>query len=142
GLEEALAEHRRTLGGDWKDVRRVAVPLDPRVPTRTSAAVEAGQCVDAMVLPSEDVAFVELSVEDATGRIVGRGPAGGHPPSVRVCAAERAEITLELRPHAGRGLAALLLSATRDTGGIRSAPGTVLLDVPAGDPRAAAALAH
>jgi hypothetical protein len=142
GLEEALAVHRRALGGEWKDVRRIAVPLDPRVSTRTSAAVDAGQCIDALAVPSEDVAFVELSVEDAAGRIVGRAPSEERLPSVRVCAAERAEITLELRPHAGRGLAALLLSSSREPGGILSAPGTVLLDAAARDTRAAAAFAR
>src|SRR5262249_34036892 len=87
-------------------------------------------------------AFVELSVEDAMGRIVGRAPTEERLPSVRVCAAERTEITLELRPHAGRGLAALLLSAARDPGGIRSAPGTVLLDVAAGGSPAVTVMAH
>jgi hypothetical protein len=142
GLEDALAEHRRALGGTWKDARRVAVPLDPRVPTRTSAVVDAGQCVDVLVLPSEDVAFVELTALDDSGRIVGRAPTEERLPSLRACSATHAELTLELRPHAGRGLAALILSTTSDPNALSATPSAVVLDPPEDDPRAAAAFAR
>jgi hypothetical protein len=141
GLEEALAEHRRLLGGDWKDARRVAVPLDPRVATHTSAAIEPGECVDALVLPSDDVAFVELTALDDAGRIVGRAPSEERLPSLRACSSQHTELTLELRPHAGRGLAAVILSSTTDAKPLTALPGTVLLDVPGDEPKAAALLA-
>ncbi|HVW26591.1 MAG TPA: hypothetical protein VHC69_14590 [Polyangiaceae bacterium] len=141
GLEEAVAEHRRVLGGAWKDSRRVALPLDPRVATRTSAAVEAGECVDVLVLPSEDVAFVELTALDDAGRIVGRAPSEERFPSLRACSAVHAELTLELRPHAGRGLAAVVLSSTNDAKPLAELPGTVVLDAPSDEPKAAALLA-
>ncbi len=142
GLEEALAEHRRLLGGTWKDSRRVAVPLDPRVPTRTSAAVEPGECIDALVVPSDAVAFVELTALDDAGRIVGRAPSEERLPSLRACSSAHAELTLELRPHAGRGLAAVVLSSTSDAKPLEALPGTVVLDVPDDEPRAAAMLAR
>ncbi|MET0791540.1 MAG: hypothetical protein ABW061_08475 [Polyangiaceae bacterium] len=44
GLAERIAAHRQRLGGKWTDVRRVAVPLDARIPTRVSATVEDGRC--------------------------------------------------------------------------------------------------
>ncbi|HEX4338137.1 MAG TPA: hypothetical protein VH062_19650 [Polyangiaceae bacterium] len=141
GLEEALAEHRRVLGGAWKDARRVAVPLDPRVATRTSAAIEPGECVDVLVLPSDEVAFVELTALDDAGRIVGRAPSEERLPSLRACSLLHAELTLELRPHAGRGLAAVVLSTTNDAKPLAELPGTVVLDVPGDEPRAAALLA-
>lgn len=142
GLEQSLAEHRRALGGEWKDARRIAIPLDPRVPTRTSVAVNEGECVDVLVLPSEEVAYVELTVLDDAGRIVGRAPSEERLPSIRACSASRAELTLELRPHAGHGLAALLLSTTRDTKGLSSIPGTVVLEEPADDPKISLAFAR
>jgi hypothetical protein len=140
GLEEAVAEHRRVLGGAWKDSRRVALPLDPRVATRTSAAVEAGECIDVLVLPSEDVAFVELTALDDAGRIVGRAPSEERLPSLRACSAVHTELTLELRPHAGRGLAAVVLSSTSDAKPLAELPGTVVLDAPSDEPKAAAQL--
>jgi hypothetical protein len=44
GLDERLEQHRRQLGGAWVDLRRVAVPLDARTPTRLSASVDAERC--------------------------------------------------------------------------------------------------
>jgi hypothetical protein len=114
GLDAALAAHRRAIGGSWRDARRTALPLDPRVPTQVSAVVEAGRCLDAFVVPSEDVAFVELTVLDLGGRILGRAPSEVRMPSVVACVPARTELAFELRPHAGRGLAALILSVTDD----------------------------
>jgi hypothetical protein len=142
GLEKSLAEHRQALGGEWKDARRVAIPLDPRVPTRTSAVVPEGECIDVLVLPSEEVAYVELTLLDDAGRIVGRAPSEERFPSARACSSSRTDLTLELRPHAGHGLAALLVSTTRDTRGLSAVPGTVVLETPVDDPKLAQAFAR
>lgn len=114
GLDEALAARRLELGGAWRDVRRVAIPMDPRIPTRVSAPIGPEQCLDVLVLPAEEVAFAELTVLDSAGRIIGRAPNEGQRPAVVLCSAARDQVTLELQPHAGRGMAALVLSVTTD----------------------------
>ncbi len=128
GLEEALSAHRRAVGGTFRDARRVAVPRDPRIPTRVSAVVEPGQCVDVLVLPSDEVAYVELAVLDVDGRIIGRAPSEQRLPSLLACAALRADVTFELRPHAGRGLAAVVTSTTDDVKALEAASTVVVLD--------------
>ena len=115
GLDSKLGEHRRIIGSSWKDVRRVAVPVDPRTPTRLSALVEADGCLDLLVVPSDEVSHVESRVVDSRGRIIGRAAARGRERAIIVCSPVREPITLEVRPHAGRGLVAVLIS--------KSAPG-------------------
>lgn len=110
GLKEKLAEHRRRIGATWSDVRRVAVPVEPRVATRVSAMVDAGRCLDVLVLPSDEVSHVEVDVLDQQARIVGRARASGRDRSLVVCSPTAQPVTLEVRPHAGRGLVAVVLS--------------------------------
>lgn len=110
GLAERVAEQRRRLGGKWSDIRRVAVPLDARVPTRVSANVEENRCLHALVLASEEVSHVELSALDENGRILGRGAAFGRDRSLIVCSPSTSPISFELRPQGGRGVAVLVLS--------------------------------
>ena len=119
GLDERLAEHRRRLGGGWESLRKLALPLDPRLYVNLSASVEADRCVDVLVMPSDEVAHLELEVLEANGRWVGSGQARGDDRHVLVCSPETRELTIRCRPHAGRGLAALVIS--------RSAPGTAQL---------------
>jgi len=116
GLAERLAEHRAQLGGKWQDVRRVALPLDARIPTRLSATIEENRCLNALVLPTEELSHLEFSAFDASGQLVGRALALGRDRSLVVCSASAAGISLELRPHGGRGLAVVVLS--------QSEPGT------------------
>ncbi len=115
GLKEKLANHRRQIGATWSDVRRVAVPVEPSVPTRVSAMVDAGRCLDVLVLPSEEVSHVDVDVVDQQARIVGRARASGRDRSLVVCSPTDEPVTLEIRPHAGRGLVAVVLS--RSTAG-------------------------
>jgi hypothetical protein len=110
GLDERVAEHRRRLGGKWQDVRRVAVPLDARIPTRISATVEEDRCLHALVLASDELSHVELSALDDSGQIIGRAATLGRDRSLVVCSPLTAPITLELRPQGGRGVAVLVLS--------------------------------
>lgn len=112
GLGEAIAVHRRRMGGTWEDQRRVALPVDARVTTRVSAHVAAQTCLDALALTTEEVVQLDLEVLDETGRIFGRSQSG-LPRSLLVCSEENARITYQLRPHQGRGLAVLALSSTR-----------------------------
>src|SRR5690606_20131540 len=112
GLAEAIAVHRRRMGGTWEDQRRVALPVDARITTRVSARVAAGTCLDALALTTEEVVQLDLEVLDETGRIFGRSP-GGLPRTLLVRSEGDADITYQLRPHQGRGLAVLALSSTR-----------------------------
>jgi rhodanese-related sulfurtransferase len=116
GLVERIAEHRKRLGGQWQDVRRVAVPLDARIPTRISATVEENRCLNALVLTSEELSRLELSVQDENGQILGRAAALGRDRSLVVCSPLASSLSFELRPQGGRGVAVLVLSQT--------APGT------------------
>jgi len=110
GLDEKLAEHRRRIGGRWQDVRRVAVPVDARTPTRVSAAIDDAGCLDVLVVPSDEVSHLDVGVIDLEGRIVGRAAATGRERAIIVCSPARGAITVEVRPHAGRGLVAVLIS--------------------------------
>lgn len=111
GLDERLIEHRRRIGGPWETLRKVALPLDPRAYVNASALIEPGTCLDLYVMPSEDVAHVELEVLDASGRWIGSGEARGVDRNLMVCSAELREVAIRSRPHAGRGLAALVVSS-------------------------------
>lgn len=133
GLDERLAEHRRRLGGRWETLRKVALPVDPRAYVNVSASVEAGTCMDLYLTPSDDVAHLELEVLDASGRWLGSGEARGVDRNLMVCSSEPLDIAIRSRPHAGRGLAALVVSSSSsaEVGG-----GTSRYDVrPEGDLR-------
>ncbi len=116
GLEASLSAHRRQIGGDWLDLRRVAVPVDARVPTRLSAEIPAERCLDALILPSDDVARLDVDALDDTGRIFARGEGRGDPRWTVICAGEqKTTVSFEVRPQAGRGLALIVLSTSRQT---------------------------
>ena len=110
GLEERLAEHRRSLGGEWESLRKVALPLDPRTYASISTRVEADRCIDVLVTPSDDVAHLELEALEANGRWIGSARARGTERNLMLCSSETRDLTLRCRPHAGRGLAALVIS--------------------------------
>lgn len=110
GLAERVAEHRRRLGGRWADVRRLAIPLDARIPTRLSATVEEQRCLHALVLGSDELSHIELSAADQNGRILGRAASLGRDRSLVVCSTLESQLNFELRPQGGRGVAVLVLS--------------------------------
>ena len=116
GLEEKIAEHRRRIGGTWQDVRKVAVPLDPRTSTRISALVEADRCLDVLVVPSAEVSHLDVAVLDESGQIVGRASAAARERVLVICSPVQAPLSIEIRPHAGRGVAAIVLSRTPEGG--------------------------
>lgn len=113
-LEERLEQHRRNIGAAWIDVRRVAVPLDARTPTRVSANIDREHCLDALILPSDDVAALDVSVLDSDGRILGRAEAFGRDRFAIVCSPAETTLTLEIRPRSGIGLAVVMLSRSQE----------------------------
>jgi len=114
GLAERIAEHRQRLGGKWTDVRRVAVPLDTRIPTRLSANVEERRCLHALVLASDELSHIELSAVDQDGHILGRAASLGRDRSLVVCSPVPTLFSFELRPQGGRGVAVLVLSQSEE----------------------------
>ena len=112
GLDERLTEHRRRLGGRWETLRKVALPVDPRAYVSVSAAIDPNTCLDLYLTPSDDVAHLELEVLEAGGRWIGSGEARGTDRDLMVCSAEAREVAIRCRPHAGRGLAALVVSSS------------------------------
>ncbi len=109
GLESKVREHRAAVGGRWEDVRRVAVPLTPRATSRMSIALDPNRCADILLAPSEEIASLDAVIEDARGRVVGRTKERGRDRSAVVCATERAEISLAMRPRASQGLVAVVI---------------------------------
>lgn len=110
GLDERIAERRKSLGGQWEELRRVAVPVDARAPTHVSTELEPGQCLDVLVLPTEELVGLDVTVLDADGRIATRASIWGRDRTSVVCASMKTALSVELRPRAGHGLAAVVLS--------------------------------
>ena len=110
GLAERIAAHRAELGGTWQDVRRVAVPLDARIPTFVSATVEENRCLHALVVATDELSHIELSALDQNGQILGRAAALGRDRSLVLCSTLAEPVTFEFRPQGGRGVAVLVLS--------------------------------
>lgn len=119
GLLDALEERRASLGGVWLDHRRVALPLDSRVPTQMTIDVPRGRCLDALVLPDPETSGLQLSILDDKGRIFARGEALGERQAAVLCAHRvNTSVTFEFRPYAGRGVAAAAFSVS--AGGVSS----------------------
>jgi len=116
GLDTLIVRERAKVGGRFQDLRRVALALDATVPTTLPASIEAGGCVHALFVPSDDVSHLDVAVLDDEGRILGRAVGSGRQRAVVVCSPVASDIAFEIRPHAGRGLAVAALS--------RSVPGT------------------
>lgn len=119
GLLDALQKRRASLGGTWLDQRRVALPLDSRVPTHLTVDVPAGRCLDALVLPDPETSGLQLTVLDDKGRIFARGDALGQRQATLLCSNQTdTSLTIELRPYAGRGVAVAAFSVS--TGAVSS----------------------
>jgi hypothetical protein len=111
GLAASIEEHRRQLGGRWVDSRRVALPVDSRVPTRLDLSVPAETCVDVFVLVGEGVGGLGLIARDAGDRVFARAREAGQDRSLLLCASsDDVSLSLEFRPRAGRGLAVAAIS--------------------------------
>jgi hypothetical protein len=112
GLDDAVREHRQTLSGTWEEIKRVAMSADVRTATYLSVPLDADKCVDALVVPDDDVALVDVELLDATGQVLGRAEEGTGPRALTVCSPVAMTGTLSLRPHVGRGLAAVVIART------------------------------
>jgi hypothetical protein len=112
GLDDAVRSHRTELGGVWQEFRRVALSVDARMPTYAAMPIEADQCVDAIVVPDDDVALLDVEALDDQGRVVARAREGTGSRALTVCSPIQTAGTLAIRPHVGRGLAAVVLART------------------------------
>jgi len=113
GLDDHVRAHRQALGGTWDEFRKAAVVLDSRVPTVVTLPVEAESCVDAVLVPGDEVALLEVEAIDGAGRVVARAREGGSDRTLTVCSSLAFEGSLVIRPHVGRGLAAVVLAKMR-----------------------------
>jgi hypothetical protein len=110
GLDALILRERERVGGKFQDLRRVALALDATLPTTLPASIEAGGCVHALFIPSDDVSHLDVAALDDEGRILGRAVGSGRQRALVVCSPVASEISFEVRPHAGRGLAVAALS--------------------------------
>lgn len=110
GLDDIVRTHRLALGGKWDEFKKVALPVDVRTPTIAAMPIGADQCVDATVVPDEDVALLEVEAVDDGGRVIARAKEGAGPRALTVCSPIAMSTTLSVRPHIGRGLAAIVLA--------------------------------
>jgi hypothetical protein len=113
GLDEQVRVHRAAIGGAWEEQRRVALAADTRAVSAVSFNIEEGGCSDALVVPDDDVAVVDVDVLDADGRLIARAKDGGPARSVTVCSPTAVTGSLQVRPHVGRGLVAIVVAKTK-----------------------------
>ena len=110
GLDDKVNQHRRAIGARWEEVRRVAVQADARAPTRISATLDSGRCLDVYVVPGEEFTQLDVVVMDSDDRVLLRAPAIGRDRTAVVCSPVQTPVAIELRPHAGQGLCAVMLA--------------------------------
>ncbi|HZF47747.1 MAG TPA: hypothetical protein VE093_03805 [Polyangiaceae bacterium] len=137
GLEAKIREHRVSVGSRWEDVRRVALPVGPRAASRVSVGIDAGRCADVLVVPSDEVASLEVVAEDTTGRIFARGREQGRDRTLTLCSAEATQVAIAVRPRASQGLVAVVIGRSQVGAEAEIAPSaridhvTQTLDLPA-----------
>lgn len=113
GLDDLVRARRAALGGSWEEVRRVAIAADARAPAYAPFPIEADQCTDAVVIPDDDVAMIDVELLDDAGRSLARARESGAIHSVTVCSQIATQASLSVRPHVGRGLVAVVVSRAR-----------------------------
>jgi hypothetical protein len=110
GLDDHVRAHREAIGGKWEEFRRVAVAVDARVPAHVSFPLEGDGCTDALIVPDEDVAVLEIEVLDDGGRVIARASGGARDRALTVCSPMAFGGSLVVRPHVGQGLVAIVLA--------------------------------
>jgi hypothetical protein len=75
--------------------------------------VEADGCLDLLVVPDDTVALLEVEVFDAEGHVIARAKEGGVDRTATVCSPLSFTGSVSVRPHIGRGLAAIIVSSGR-----------------------------
>lgn len=113
GLDDLVRARRGALGGTWEEVRRVAIAADARAPAYAPFPIEADQCTDAVVVPDDDVAMIDVELLDDAGRSLARARENGPIRGVTVCSQLGVQASLSIRPHVGRGLVAVVVSRAR-----------------------------
>ncbi len=113
GLDDRVRARRASLGGAWEEQRRLAIAVDARSPALVTFPVEADACVDVLIVPDETVAMLEVEVMDGEGRVVARAKEGGAERTATVCSPLAFTGSVMVRPHVGRGLAAIVVSRAR-----------------------------
>jgi len=127
GLEAKLREHRSAVGGRWEDVRRIALPVTPRASSRISLVLDPHRCADVFLAPSEEIGSLEAVVEDARGRVIARMREKGRDRFAVICATERSELSVAVRPRASQGLVAVVIARSAKGAGAEVAQ-TVFVD--------------
>jgi hypothetical protein len=135
GLDETIAVERRETGVPWEEIRRVAVQADARAPTRLSARLEAGRCLDVIVIASEELSALDVALLDGDGRVIARAASVGRDRGAVVCSPVETPISIEIRPHAGQGLCAVALARSEPGAESQIADGVVHIHrvAPTGD---------
>lgn len=113
GLDETVRAHREALGGTWEMFKRLALTVDARVPTYVAMPIGADECIDVLVLPDEDVSLLDVEALDGDGRVVARAKEGGGARTLTLCSPMAVAGSLAVRPHSGRGLAAVVLARAK-----------------------------
>jgi hypothetical protein len=113
GLDDQVRAHRGAIGGTWEEIRRVAVAVDSRAPSAVGLTIDEGGCVDALIVPDDDVAVIDVDVFDADGRLVARAKDTTAIRSLTVCSQLAVSGSLQVRPHVGRGLVAVVLAKAK-----------------------------
>jgi len=113
GLDRALEERRDALRGTWEEQRRVALSIDASAPSYVSITAEPNSCIDTLVMGDDDVSDLDIELIDRTGRIVGRSRDTSAARGLVMCTKDPFSGNVMVRPHAGRGLAAVVLQRTK-----------------------------
>jgi hypothetical protein len=109
-VERRLRDHLDSLGGRWTPVAQSALAVDSRIPSLTGMVVQAGTCVDALVLAPLTVTGLDIEALDTNGRTLGRAVNTEQDKSIVACAQEQRQFSLQLRPHEGSGTVLVLVS--------------------------------
>ncbi len=109
-LDQADSAHRLLVGGHFQSAGRTAVAVDARLPSAVGLVVEAATCLDILVVPESTVHGLDMTLADSQGRWVGHAGLTDSDQWMLVCSEQRASATLLLRPHAGSGAAAIIVS--------------------------------
>ena len=110
GLDDALREHRRVIGGTWEESKRGSVGVDTQAPSFVAVTAAAGDCFDVLVVPNDDVGLVDVDLLDEEGRQVARARGAAETRSIVVCTEEAFSGTLRLRSHVGQGACGFVVS--------------------------------
>jgi hypothetical protein len=115
-LDDIVATHLAALGGRWRTERRMALRVDSSLPSRFNIEVPRGRCRDVLLVPSPDVGSLDVSVADLHSRLLGRAERAGRNRQLLLCGEQSDEsVSVEVRPSQGRGLVAVVLSASEGT---------------------------